>query len=81
MNKHSLMIVCLIMACVILSGCRVQPQKSMIKSERRLEKYFTGSNSKNSIKSIDLSDGQKLRYEARFGPNDLNFDMKIVDPY
>ena len=31
--------------------------------------------------TIDLSEGPKLRYDAKFGPQDLNFDIKIINPY
>ena len=30
---------------------------------------------------IDLSEGPKLRYDSKFGPKDLNFDFKIINPY
>lgn len=36
---------------------------------------------KTSSNIIDLSDGPKVRYDARFGPNDVNFDFKVKNPY
>jgi hypothetical protein len=31
--------------------------------------------------TVDLSEGPKLKYDANLGPKNLNFDIKIVDPY
>ena len=53
---------------------------SPIKYERKLGKYFETEN-KSSGGMIDLSEGPKLRYNANFGPKDLNFDIKIINPY
>ena len=55
--------------------------KSPIKYERKLGKYFESEDKKNISGTIDLSEGPKLRYNANFGPKDLNFDIKIVNPY
>ena len=55
--------------------------KSPIKYERKLGKYFQADEQKAVGGMIDLSEGPKLRYNANFGPKDLNFDIKIINPY
>ena len=79
MKKYGLFIVCLIISSVFLSACTTTP-KSPIKYERKLEKYLE-TDHKNTGGTVDLSEGPKLKYDAKFGPRDLNFDIKIVNPY
>ena len=79
MKKYGLLIVCLLVSSVLLSACNTAP-KSPIKYERKLGKYFEEDN-KQVGGFIDLSEGPKLNYDARLGPNDLNFDFKIENPY
>lgn len=80
MKKIGLLIVCLLVFSVLLSACNSAPN-STIKYERKLGKYFESDNSKPTGGMIDLSEGPKLRYNANFGPKDLNFDFKIINPY
>lgn len=83
MKIFSLIIVCL---CIIasvsfLSACNIKTQ-SPIKYQRKLEKYFSSEKKASSAdRMIDLSEGPRQRYDANFGPKDLNFDIKIVNPY
>lgn len=79
MKKFGLLSVCILATCLLLSACNYQPNNSMVKSERRLEKYFAPSTPQAGV--IDLSEGPKLKYNAKFGPKDLNFDFKIENPY
>ena len=79
MKNYSLLIACLLTSCLLLSGCNAAPN-SPIKYERKLGKYFEDNN-KQVGGVIDLSEGPKLRYNAAFGPKDLNFDFKIINPY
>ena len=79
MKNYGILIVCLLCSSVLLSACNATP-KSPIKYERKLGKYFE-SEQKNTGGTIDLSEGPKLRYNAIFGPTDLNFDFKIINPY
>lgn len=79
MKKYGLLIVCLLVSSILLSACNSAPN-SPIKYERKLGKYFESEN-KNTGGMIDLSEGPKLRYNANFGPKDLNFDIKIINPY
>lgn len=82
MKNYGLMIVCLLISGLILSGCNSVDSNSMVKAQRRLEKYLPSENTaKPSGRTIDLSEGPKLRYDAKFGPKDLNFDIKIINPY
>jgi hypothetical protein len=78
MKKYAFLVVCLLIMAVFLSACTTQP-KSPIKYERKLGKYFEPE--EKPVGTIDLSDGPKLKYNANFGPKDLNFDIKIVNPY
>ena len=47
-----------------------------------IQKYFEAEKkATNTGGMIDLSEGPKLRYDAKLGPKDLNFDFKIINPY
>ena len=80
MEKYCLYIVCLLCSCLLFSGCNIQQSKSPINYQRRLEKYLPSETVK-SPKTIDLSEGPKTKYEANFGPKDLNFDIKLDTKY
>ena len=80
MKKYSLYIACLLVSTLLLSACSTMP-KSPIKYERKLGKYFESEDRKVQGGTIDLSEGPKLRYDAKFGPKELNFDIKIINPY
>ena len=80
MKKYSLYVVCLLISTVLLSACTAMP-KSPIKYERKLGKYFDSDEKRVQGGTIDLSEGPKLHYNAKFGPKDLNFDIKIINPY
>ncbi len=79
MKKYGLLVVCLLISSVLLCACDIDTKASMVKSERRLGKYFEQES--HTPGTIDLSEGPKLRYNADFGPKDLNFDIKIINPY
>ena len=55
-------------------------KQNMIQSKRRFAQYMEPQ-STNDPTHIDLSEGPKLKYDAKFGPKKLDFDIKIVDPY
>lgn len=80
MEKYCLFIVCLLVSCLLFSGCDVKQAKSPINYQRRLEKYLPTETVK-SAKTIDLSEGPKTRYDAKFGPKDLDFDIKVHTRY
>jgi len=79
MKKFCLIFACLIVSAVLLSACTVDNGKSTIKYKRKLEKYLPSE--QHTPGAVDLSEGPKLRYDARFGPQELNFDIKIINPY
>ena len=79
MKRSSFIILNLLVLSLLFSACSVKPN-SPIKYERRFGKYFE-TEEKKVGGMIDLSEGPKLRYEGRFGPKDLNFDFKIINPY
>ena len=76
-----LLIVCILAASVLISACEVKPDNSMVKAKRRLEKYLPKEETRQQKPDggVDLSEGPKLRYDAKFGPKELDFDFKIVD--
>ena len=80
MKKILCLIVCSMISSILLSACNMTPN-SPIKYERKLGKYFESEEKKTTGGVIDLSEGPKLRYNANFGPKDLNFDFKIINPY
>lgn len=80
MGKVPLFIICILMTSVLLSACEINTQEPMIKAKRRLEQYLPHEQ-QHPAGVVDLSEGPKLRYDANFGPKDLNFDIKINDPY
>ena len=63
-----------------VSACNFQPDNSMVKTQRRFAKYIIPQKEKQGG-VIDLSEGPKLNYDAYFGPQKLNFDFKIINPY
>ena len=84
MKKYSLFIVCLLLCSVLLCACQVKQKHQTIRYQRKLEKYLPTNNSGSlttSTGAVDLSEGPRLKYDAKMGPNDVNFDIKIVNPY
>ena len=78
MKKICILIAVSILFCILFSACNIQPNNSMVKSQRRFAKYIEQQSNSDVI---DLSEGPKLKYDANFGPQNLNFDFKIVNPY
>ena len=85
MKKCVFLLVYLLICSIVLSGCnyKPRPKQPTIKYERKLEKYINPSAATGQKQgtSIDLSEGPQLRYDAKFGPSDVNFDIKVVNPY
>ena len=79
MKKLCLILACLIISSLLISACTLKSGESTIKYKRKLEKYLPSE--KQTSGAIDLSEGPKLRYDAKFGPQELNFDIKIINPY
>ncbi len=83
MKKACIIFLCLgiIVAGVLFSGCTAKKNKQTINYQRRLQNYLPANTSGQPARTIDLSEGQKTKYDANLGPRDLNFDIKINDPY
>ncbi|MCQ2739312.1 MAG: hypothetical protein MJ237_03700 [bacterium] len=85
MKKYGLVIIFLIVACLMFTACKSRTGKQQtINYQRRLVKYLPAE-TKNTIgnikKTIDLSEGLKLRYDAKLGPDDVNFDFRLNTKY
>lgn len=82
-NCSLLLVVCLLVSGILLCGCNIKPSKSPIKYTRRLEQYIQPEETqkKPQGRTIDLSEGPRVKYEKNLGPKDLNFDIKVVTPY
>ena len=82
MKKTAVLFIMLSLVCVLTTACSKQigQKQNMIQSKRRFAEYVEPQNKKNP-NTIDLSEGPKQNYNAKFGPKNLDFDIKIVDPY
>lgn len=82
MKKICIFFILLSFVCITTSACAPHKQKqNMIQSQRRFAKYIEPQAAQTKSVSIDLSEGPKLDYRRNLGPQDINFDIKIVDPY
>ncbi len=81
MKNFAFLLVCLTIAGILLSGCALKNKPQTINYQGRFKKYLPSDSSSSRVGAIDLSEGPKLKYEVNFGPNDLNFDIKIKNPY
>ena len=83
MKKFVFVLACVLVANIFLTACTVSKKPQTINYNRRLQQYLPADTSKqrSSGGMIDLSEGPKLKYEGNLGPNDLNFDIKIKNPY
>ena len=82
MRKFTAFLLLLIFVSVTNTACTQSrtPKQNMIQSKRRFAEYVAPEAQKDP-NTIDLSEGPKLKYDAKFGPKKLDFDIKIVDPY
>lgn len=82
MKKTAVLFIMLSLVCVLTTACskQIRQKQNMIQSKRRFAEYVEPQNQKNP-NTIDLSEGPKQNYNAKFGPKNLDFDIKIVDPY
>ena len=83
MKKVIFVLICFVLANVFLVGCTLKKDNVTIKYQRKLQKYLPADTTpeKRTVKTIDLSEGQKTKYDAKLGPQDLDFDIRIKDPY
>ena len=75
-----LMILSFVSVCTTACTNQHRPKQSMVQHQRRFAKYLDSAEQKNP-NAIDLSEGPKQNYNAKFGPGNLDFDIKIVNPY
>jgi len=84
MKKFAILLICLIFSMCFLTACKIKKDVNTINYNRRLEQYIPSekTNSRSAVSGvIDLSDGQKVRYDGKLGPSDVNFDFKIKSQY
>ena len=81
MKQICILILMTIFICSITSACSTKQKPNMVQAQRRFAKYVTPTQSSQTGGVVDLSEGPKLNYDAKFGPQNVNFDVKIVDPY
>ena len=82
MKKTIFVLICFVLANVFLTGCAVKNNGQTIKYQRRLQHYLpSDAVGQRPSGTIDLSEGPKTKYDASLGPRDLNFDIKIKNPY
>lgn len=80
MKKICIFLLLLSFITVFTSGCNIKQKNSnLVQSKRRFAQYVEPQ--KQNSGTVDLSEGPKLNYDAKLGPQNLNFDIKIVDPY
>jgi hypothetical protein len=82
MKKAVIYLLMISFICVCTTACTNQhkQKQSMVQSKRRFAQYLE-SQEQGNPNAIDLSEGPKQNYNAKFGPKNLEFDVKIVDPY
>ena len=82
MKKFLTFIILLIFVCFFATSCtyRNGQKQNLIQSKRRFANYVEGSQQSDPNR-IDLSEGPKLQYDQKLGPKNLDFDIKIIDPY
>ena len=80
MKKICIFLLMLSFIALSTSACSKKPKQNMVQSQRRFAKYVEPSAQGNG-NVIDLSEGPKLKYDAKFGPNSPSFEFRIVDPY
>jgi len=82
MKKIYVFCLMLIFICACTTACTIKrtQKPNMIQSKRRFANYMEGSQVKTPG-AVDLSEGPRLRYDAKLGPQNPEFDIKIVDPY
>lgn len=75
-----LIIFSLISVCTTACSGQRKPKPNMIQSKRRFAEYIEPQQKKDP-NTIDLSEGPRQNYNVNFGPKNLDFDIKIVNPY
>lgn len=81
MKKVVIFLIMFSLVSICTTACTKQhkPKQNMVQAQRRFAKYLDAP--QGNPNAIDLSEGPKQNYNAKFGPKSLEFDVKIVDPY
>ena len=84
MKKFAILLLCLVFSVCLLTACG-NNKKDTINYNGRLKQYIpnekTNTQKSTSSRIIDLSEGPKVKYDKNLGPADVNFDIKIKNPY
>lgn len=82
MKKFFVFFTMLSLISVLTTACtnQIHQKSNMIQSKRRFAEYVEPQVQKDP-NAIDLSEGPRQNYNAKFGPKNPEFDIKIVDPY
>lgn len=78
MKKFCIFLLMLSFICVFTTACTHRQKNSMVQAKRRFAQYIEPDNTSGRV---DLSEGPKLNYDAKVGPQNPSFEFKIVDPY
>ena len=83
MKKICVFFLLLSFIAALSSGCTQKTSKkpNMIQSKRRFASYVEPQTEQKDKTVVDLSEGPRLNYNGTLGPQNLNFEIKIVDPY
>ena len=83
MKKYLILLLMFSFISICTTACGIQnrPKQNMIQSTRRFAKYLEPQEQQSNPNAIDLSEGPRQNYNAKFGPKNIDFDIKIVDPY
>ena len=80
MKKILIFLIMFSMISACTTACTNKQKPNMIQSKRRFAEYLEPQQQKDPNR-IDLSEGPRQNYNAKFGPKNLDFDIKIVNPY
>ena len=82
MKKICIFLLMLSFVVTVTTGCKpgTGQKQNMVQSKRRFAEYVEPQGNLNK-NVVDLSEGPRQSYDARLGPQNINFDIKIVDPY
>ena len=80
MKKILIFLIMFSMISACTTACTNKQKPNMIQSKRRFAEYLEPQQQKDP-NTIDLSEGPRQNYNAKFGPKNLDFDIKIVNPY
>ena len=80
MKKILIFLIMFSMISACTTACTKKEKPNLIQSKRRFAEYLEPQQQKDP-NMIDLSEGPRQNYNAKFGPKNLDFDIKIVNPY